>query len=327
MRAVQYHKYGGPDVTTVAEIPRPEPGAGEVLVDVRAASVNPIDTYVREGSLEPPDGLPHVGGSDFAGVVESVGQSVTAFEEGDRVFGTGLGIFSPGTFAEYTVASADGVAPLPEAVSYQDGAAAAMAYATAWRALLWRGDLAFDDVCLVHGASGGVGHAAVQLAASAGAHVIGTAREGEPAAFVESLGADAVVDYRSDNLADAVRAGANDRPVDVALETHADASIDADLEVLSRGGRIVVIGEGGPIEITPEASMTAKKADADVRFMSLAASREDQAPILRRVGPRLADGTFTVHVDETYGLAEVSEAHERLAESGIHGKIVVDVGE
>lgn len=325
MQAVRYHEPGGPEVLAVDEVPRPEPAPDEVLVDVRAASVNPVDSYVREGGLSPPGGYPHVGGADLAGVVESVGALVTEFQAGDRVFATGLGVLSSGTYAEYAAVSADVLAPLPESVSFQQGAAGAMACATAWLSLVERGGLTVDDVCVVHGASGGVGHAAVQLAVHAGARAIGTASEGEPTRFVESLGADAVVDYGREDLSDAIRAAAGDRPADVVLETHADANLAADLEALSRGGAIVVIGEEGSIELDPGLSMTAKQADADLRFTSLVASRERRGPVLRRVGPLLAEGALSVRIEATFGLDEVAAAHERLAGSGVLGKLAIDV--
>ncbi|GAB3669759.1 NADPH:quinone reductase [Halopiger thermotolerans] len=326
MRAVRYHEYGDESVLTVEDdIERPTPDADEALVRIKAASVNPIDTYLREGNLEPVAGLPHVGGSDMAGVVEAVGDEVDTVEVGDRVFATGLGIFSPGTYAEYTVAPAEMLAPLPQSVSFRDGAAAAMAFTTSWRALVDRGDLSLGDVCLVHGASGGVGHAAVQIAAEAGSYVIGTAREGEPASLVRALGADAVVDYRVDDLPAELAAAADGRAIDVVLEPHADANLEADLERLAANGRVVVIGEESTIEIPSGPSMTAKQADADLRFMSIAASPAVQAPILRRVGPRLADGRFTVNIDSVFDLREVSAAHKRLAESGVLGKVVIDV--
>ncbi len=325
MRAARYHEYGDESVLTAEnDVPEPTPSDDEVLVRVKAASVNPIDTYVREGNVEPAGGLPHVGGSDMAGVVESVGDDVADFAAGDRVFATGLGVFSPGTYAEYTVAPADMLAPLPESVSFQTGAAAAMAFATAWRALIDRGDLSLGETCLVHGASGGVGHAAIQIAAAAGSHVVGTARDGDPASLVRSLGADAVVDYRSDYLADDLGAAADDRPLDVVFEPHADSNLDADLTCLARGGRIVIIGEESPIAIDSGTSMTAKQADADLRFMSIVASAKDQAPILRRVGELLADGTFTVEIDRVFGLDELSAAHSYLQSSGTLGKVVID---
>mgnify|MGYP000551384883 FL=1 len=322
MKAIRYHEHGDADVLTVDDVPTPDPGSGEVLVRVHAASVNPIDTYVREGGVEPADGLPHIGGADAAGVVEAVGDGVDGFAVGDRVFATGLGLFESGTYAEYVAAPAESLARLPAGVSFVDGAAAAMAFATAWRGLVGRGDLEIGDACLVQGGSGGVGHAAVQIAAHAGATVVATASGDE--AFVRGLGADAVVDYGGDDVADRLRDAAGG-DIDVVLETHAAANVATDLDVLARGGRIVVLGEEAPIRIDPGASMTGKIADADVRFMSIMASRDDQVPILERVGPRLADGTFEVEVEATYPLEDAAEAQRHVLSSGSRGKVVLEV--
>jgi NADPH2:quinone reductase len=322
MKAIRYHEHGDEDVLTVDDVPTPDPGHGEVLVRIHAASVNPIDTYVREGGVEPAGGLPHVGGADLAGVVETVGDGVGGIAAGDRVFATGLGLFEAGTYAEYVAAPAESLAPLPDEVSFVDGAAAAMAFATAWRGLAGRGELEVGDACLVQGGAGGVGHAAVQIAASAGATVVATASSDE--AFVRGLGADAVVDYRDDDVADRIREAAGG-DVDVVLETHAAANIGTDLDILGRGGRIVVLGEEGPIRIDPGASMTGKIADADVRFMSIMASRDDQVPILERVGPLLADGTFEVEIEATYPLAEAADAQRHVLSSGSRGKVVLEV--
>lgn len=327
MQAVRYHKYGDENVLTLEDgIEKPTPTSDQVLVRIKAASVNPIDTYLRKGNVPPANGLPHIGGSDMAGVVEAVGDGVSGFEEGDRVFSTGLGIFSQGTYAEYTVAPANMLAHLPENVSFREGAGAAMAFATSWRALIDRGGLSVGDVCLVHGASGGVGHAAVQVAAQAGSYVIGTAREGDPSSLARSVGADAVVDYRSTTLADDLAAATDGRQVDVVLESHADSNLEADLACLARNGRIVIIGEESPIEIPSGLSMTAKQADADLRFMSIAASPNDQASILQQVGSRLADGRFSVKIDSVFGLDGLPAAHDRLMSSGVLGKILVDPG-
>jgi NADPH2:quinone reductase len=164
----------------------------------------------------------------------------------------------------------------------------------------------------------------VQVAAAAGATVVGTAREGEPAAFARGLGADAVVDYRSETLADDVAAAADGRGVDVVFEPQADAHLTANLTCLARGGRIVVIGEQGPITVDGGTSMAAKQADADLRFMSIVASRGDQAAILERVGERLADGAFTAAIDSVFGLDSVPEALAELRSSGTLGKVVLD---
>ncbi|WP_338739803.1 NADPH:quinone reductase [Haloplanus salilacus] len=322
MKAIRYHEHGDTDVLTVDDVPTPEPGPGELLVRVRAASVNPIDTYVRDGAVSPADGLPHVGGSDMAGVVEAAGDGVDGMAVGDRVFATGLGLFEDGTYAEYVVAPAESLAPLPESVSFDEGAAAAMAFATAWRGLVYRGDLSVGDACLVQGGRGGVGHAAVQIAAHAGARVVATASTDH--SFLRDLGADAVVDYAADDAADRVREAAGGE-VDVVLETHAAANVETDLDLLARGGSVVILGEEEPIRIDPGASMTGKIADADLRFMSIMASRDDQVPILERVGPLLADGTFTVEIEAAYPLAEAAEAQRHVLSSGSRGKVVLDI--
>ena len=325
MRAIRYHEHGGEDVLTLDDVPRPTAGSDEVTVRVHAASVNPIDTYVREGNVSPNGGLPHIGGSDVAGTVEEIGERVDRFEPGDRVFATGLGLFQPGSYAEYVAVPAEKLAPLPDAVSFNEGAAAAMAFATAWRGLITRGDLSVGDVCLVLGWSGGVGHAGVQIARHAGATVVATAREGEPAAMARELGSDAVVDYRADDLAAEIREVTGGEPVDVVLEPHAASNIVADLDVLVRGGRITVIGEDSEIRIPPGASMTGKIADADLRFMSIVASTGDQGPILRSVAPLLAAGTFEVRIAETYPLSEVARAQADVVSGGTLGKVVIEV--
>jgi NADPH2:quinone reductase len=325
MHAIRYHEHGDEDVLTLDEVPRPTAGTGEVTVRVHAASVNPIDTYVREGNVSPSGGLPHIGGSDVAGTVESVGDGVERFEPGDRVFATGLGLFQPGSYAEYVAVPAAKLAPLPDSVSFTEGAAAAMAFATAWRGLVTRGDLSVGDVCLVHGGSGGVGHAGVQIARHAGATVVATAREGEPAAMARELGADAVVDYRAEDLPAEIRAATGGEPVDVVLEPHAASNIVADLDVLVRGGRITVIGEDRAIQIPPGASMDGKIADADLRFMSIVASTDDQGPILRSVAPLLGDGTFEARVAKTYPLSAVADAQADVMAGGTLGKVVIEV--
>ncbi|QLG29501.1 NADPH:quinone reductase [Halorarum halophilum] len=322
MRAVRIDDHGGPDILAEAEVATPEPGHGEVLVRTVAASVNPIDTYVREGAAEPADGLPHVVGSDVAGVVVAAGAGVDEFAPGDRAFATGLGLFEQGSYAEYVPVPADRLAHLPEAVPFRTGAAAAMVYPTAWRALVDRGGLTVGDACLIQGGAGGVGNAAVQIARHAGTEVVATARP-DDAELVEDAGADAVVDYRADDMAGAVRAAGVDA-VDVVLETHADRNLAGDLDLLSRGGRVVVIGEEAPIELSPSLSMDAKIADADLRFMSIVASAEDQKRLLERTAPRLADGTFDVRVADVYPFPEAAEAHRAVESTGTGGKVLLE---
>lgn len=325
MRAVRFHEHGDPSVLELDTVRLPEPERGEVRIRIHAASVNPFDTYLRAGTIEPLTDLPHVPGSDAAGVVESVGDGVSSVSSGDRVYTTGLGFDRPGTHAEYTVVPADRVAILPRGVSFESAAAAAEPITTALQALLHRGNLSLGEVCLVQGASGGVGHVAAQIARRAGATVIGTARAGSPTEFVAELGVDGVVDYRRDDLADAIRSVTGGRAVDLVLETHADANVDADLAVLARGGRIVVLGESATIVIDPETAATAKMADADLRFTSHMASSHHHGELLERGARLLAEGDVIPEVAETYSLSEAAAAQERCRESGVLGKIVLDV--
>lgn len=325
MKAVRYHEHGDADVLTMDDVPEPTPGPEAVKVRVHAAGVNPIDTYVREGNVSPDDGLPHIGGADVAGVVEEAGNDTDAFEPGHRVFATGLGLFQPGSYAEYVAVPASTLAPLPEPVSFEEGAAAGMAFATAWRGLVTRGDLSVGDVCLVQGGSGGVGHAGVQIARYAGATVVATARDGDPAEMVRELGADAVVDYRAEDLLAGIREATGGDPVDVVLEPHAASNVVADLDVLARGGRITLIGEDDEIRIPPGPAMTGKIADADIRFVSIMASIDDQGPILRSVAPLLGDGTFEARIAKTYPLSEAAAAQRDVLSGGTLGKIVLEV--
>jgi NADPH2:quinone reductase len=323
MRAVRYHEHGDPSTLTLETVQRPSPGRGEVLVDVRAAGINPIDTYIIAGNAPPAGGLPATAGSDVAGVVSDVGDRVSDFEIGDRVYATALGLHSHGSLADYVVVPASVLAPLPETVPFANGAAAAMSFATAWRGLRDRGELQIGDQCLVSGAAGGVGHAAVQVANTAGSHVIALARP-ETAEFVRTLGADVVLDYRRDDLAMAINE-ASDGQLDVVLETHADSNLQPEIGAAGANARIVVLGEEGPISIDSATAMTAKQADLDVRFMSLAAATSAQAPTLEAVAPFLSAGQFEARIDSRFGIDEAPAAYRRLSEAGLHGRVIVDV--
>lgn len=320
--AVRYHEYGDENVLQVNTVDTPTLSADEVLVEVHAAGINPIDTYVCAGAVGAGD-LPRTIGSDVAGVVTETGAEVDDFEPGDRVYATCRGVVGEGTVAEAVTIPASVLAGLPAGVPFDEGAAAAMTFATAWRALVDRGTVSLGDCCLISGAAGGVGHAGVQVAHAAGATVVGLARP-ESESFVASLGADAVVDYRAADLADEIVDAAGGR-VEVALESHAGTNLAGDLGALARGGCIVVIGEEEPITIDSALSMQAKQVDVDLRFMSLAASVEDQRPTLEAIAPRLADSRFEPKIDSQFALAETASAYRRLAETGVEGSIVIDV--
>jgi|APHM01.1.fsa_nt_gi NADPH:quinone reductase and related Zn-dependent oxidoreductases len=240
MRAVRFHSHGGTDVLQVDEIEQPKPASDEVLIDVHGAAVNPVDTYFREGSYEPFT-LPMIPGIDAAGEVVAVGDDVTGFSEGDSAMATGIGKDHYGGYAEYAAIPDDRVVALPDEVDTVAAGAAGVAAVTAWRALISHADLQLGDRCLIHGGSGGVGHAAVQLAAAAGAQVITTASPGYHDELTD-LGADAVFDYRRDDLADAVRE-ASEGGVDVILDHRMHEYLQFDADVAATGCRVVGIGE------------------------------------------------------------------------------------
>ncbi|AHF99230.1 zinc-binding dehydrogenase [Halostagnicola larsenii XH-48] len=316
MRAVRYHEHGDADALELEEIPTPEPDEDEVLVEVSAAGINPVDTYFREGSYSPA-ALPWIPGSDFAGTVEAVGAEVTAFEPGERVFGTGLGKDIPGTCAEYVASPTDRIATLPDGVSFETGAALGVPAVTAWRSLIDHAELEPAERCLIHGGSGGVGHAAVQIAAATGAEVTTTASP-EHHEKLESLGADVVLDYARDDLEDAViTAGAPD----VILDHRLDDYLQFDADVATQGTRVVGIGN-----TVPEAGFSnvpaARSKELRIHLISMF-NTPDLAAVLRRVATLLSSGKLSAEIDRTYDLTEVSEAHDAVISESFFGKLVV----
>jgi len=317
MRAVRYHDHGGPDVLTVDSIDPPEPGHGELRIDVRAAGVNPVDTYFREGAYPVP-GLPMIPGSDAAGVVGAVGPGVEGFAEGDRVFATGLGNGRQGTYAEEVVAPAEWCARLPEAVTFGEGAAVALVGVTAWQAFVAHADIDPGERVLVHGGSGGVGHVAVQLAAAMGAAVTTTARP-EYADHLAGLGADSVVDYRQDHddLAAAIRdAGAPD----VVLDTFADRYLGLDAEVAAEGARIVLIGNEGPEASLPMGP--GKSKELGVQVMSMY-NTPDIGAVLDRLATLMVRGELAPDIARRYPLEDAGEAQRAVLEESFLGKLLV----
>lgn len=319
MRAIRFHEHGDADVLQLDDdVDEPTADAGEVLVRVRAASINPVDTYFREGSYEP-GGLPWIPGTDVAGEVAAVGDGVDRFNEGDRVFGTGLGGQRPGTYAEYTTVPEDRLAHLPDGVDYDAGAAVGVAGVTSWRALVDHAALEPAETVLVHGGSGGVGHVAVQVADAAGARVITTANP-DYASDLESMGADVVLDYARDDLADAiVDAG---RP-DVVLDHRLDDYLDLDATVARTGTRVVGIGN-----TVPEAGWVnvaaARAKDVQLTLMSMF-NTPRMADHLEKLARFMADGDLTPHVARTYDLADAADAQRDVMQDSFLGKLVLTV--
>jgi len=322
MRAVRFHEYGGPEVLTVDETDRPDPEGHDILVEIRAAGVNPVDTYFRDGSYEPFE-LPMTPGVDFAGEVVETSQYVTEFEAGDRVYGTGLGRDHHGGYAEYAICPTDRVVHLPESVAFENAGGAGVVSVTAWRALIDHAGLEPGETCLVHGGSGGVGHAAIQVAKATGAHVLTTASPEYHDRLFE-LGADAVVDYASDDLAETVRdaaLGNGSEGVDVILDHRLDDYLQFDAEVAATGARVVGIGENDP-QVSFENDGVARGRDVTYTFMTMFNTPDLTVP-LRRLAYLIGEGEVEIEVARTYDLKEAGNAQRAVMEDSHLGKLVL----
>lgn len=321
MQAVRYHEAGGPSVLQIEEVNRPEPNSDEVLIEMRAASVNPIDAKLRASGHSR---RPKTTGSDLAGIVTSIGDSVGGYEKGDRVFTTGLhtGRFSGGSFADYVVVPTDLLAPLPDGVTFEEGAAAALVGVTAWRAFVHHARLRPGMTAFVHGGNGGVGHVAIGLADAMGASTVATARPKHHDA-VREFGADTVFDYSRDDLTEAARDEIGS--VDAVLDHMPGTYLESDVDIAAFRGDIVVIA-GDEMTLSDLTAVRRKELDIHMMSMSNLATHTDApdiGPILSRLGQLLAEDRLSVTIDRTLSLEEASEAHQAVMEESIVGKIVV----
>ncbi len=318
MRAIHVPEFGEPEVMQLVEIPDPEPGPGQVVVRVHAAGVNPVDTYLRSGlyTFSPP--LPYTPGVDAGGEVEAVGEGVTRVAVGDRVYTAGS---LSGTYAEKTLCAEPQVFPLPDDISFAQGAALGIPYGTAHRALFHRAKAKPGETVLIHGASGGVGIAAVQLAKAAGLVVIGTAGAEDGERLVSDQGAQHVLNHHDAGHLQAAHELTEGRGLDIILEMLANVNLGQDLPVLGKRGRVVIIGSRGSVQINPRDLMT---QDADVLGMSLVnLNDDDRANIHSALREGLENASLRPVVSRELPLAEAIEAHHAVIESSTHGKIVL----
>lgn len=317
MKAILVHRFGEAEVMQLEEVSDPRPGEGQVVVRVKAAGVNPVDTYIRAGNYGTAT-LPYTPGFDGAGLVEAVGEGVERVKPGDRVY---LGGSLSGTYAERALCDEAQVHPLPATVSFAQGAAMGIPYATAYRALFQCAGAQPGEVVLVHGASGGVGIAAVQLARAAGLTVIGTGGTEKGRALVEREGAHHVLDHRSPGSVQQAIAVTGGRGVDVILEMLANENLGKDLGLLANGGRVVVIGCRGSVEINPRDAMI---REAKIIGMVLFnATARDLAGIHAALVAGLESGTVRPIVGREMPLADAPRAHRAVMEPGAYGKIAL----
>jgi NADPH2:quinone reductase len=318
MKAIQVHEFGGPEVLKLDEIPTPKPGPGQVLVRVHAAGVNPYDTYMRTGTyaIKPP--LPYTPGSDAAGVVESAGTGVTKVKAGDRVY-TAKTI--SGAYAEYTLAEETQVEILPANITYDQGAAIWVPYGTAYHALNQEARALAGETVLVHGASGGVGSAAVQIARAKGLTVFGTAGTDKGLDLVKKEGAHQAFNHTKQGYTDEIMKSTGGKGVNIVLEMLANVNLSADLKMLAPYGRVVVIGNRGEITINPRDLMARRSL---VRGFTLWAVTDAEAKEIHaglRAG--FENGSLRPIIGREIPLAEASRAHQEVLAPGSHGKIIL----
>ena len=313
--AIVMTETGGPEVLQLRPVALPVPGPGQVCVAVHAIGVNPVETYWRAGTNGRNPKLPYTPGQDAAGVVHAVGAAVKGFKVGDRVFTTGA---ATGTYAHHCLVDPLSLHHLPAKVSFEAGAALGTPALAAYRGLITRGQAKPCDRILVHGATGGVGTIAVQLAVSRGMTVVGTADDAEGVALIKQLGAAHAFIHTQAGYFDQVKKCG---PFDVIVECLANVNLAKDLEALAPKGRVTIVGSRGPVQIDPRLLMV---TEADVRGVFLTAqtaAERNEAVAALLAG--LTQGTIQPVIAEVLPLADAGQAHRNVVAPKRQGKIIL----
>jgi NADPH2:quinone reductase len=318
MKAIVINEFGGPEVMKLEEVPTPRPEGAQVLVRIHAAGVNPVDTYIRSGvhALKPK--LPYTPGKDGAGTVEAVGGGVSKFKPGDRVY---VADSLTGTYAEFALCREEQLGALPAAVSFEAGAGVFTPYATAYRALFQKAGATTGETVLIHGASGGVGLAAIQWAKHADLTVIGTASSKEGKRLALEVGAAHVFDHSDPEHFEHILDATRGEGVEIIIEMLANVNLETDFEVLKKFGRVVVVGSRGSLEFTPRLAMT---KDATIFGMSLFNAPADALnEIHGKIHDGLSAGYLKPRVHRSFSLAAAAAAHREVMETKAQGKIIL----
>jgi NADPH2:quinone reductase len=318
MKAILVREFGAPEVLKLEEVPTPTPGLSQVLVRMKAAGVNPADTYMRTGnySVKPP--LPYTPGSDGAGVIEAIGAGVSTVKSGDRVY---VARSLTGTYAEYALTTESQVHPLPSGTSFQQGAGIYVPYGTAYRALHQMAHAKAGETLLVHGASGGVGIATVQIARAIGMTVIGTAGTVKGLELVTREGAHHVFNHHEPAYQQEITKFVGGRGVDVIVEMLANVNLSADMKMVATNGRIVIVGSRADATITPRDLMARTASIHGFVLWNVPADAELELHAGIIAG--LENGTLRPVVGTELPLEQAAAAHKQVMDKGAFGKIVL----
>uniref|UniRef100_A0A8D0ATV1 Crystallin, zeta (quinone reductase) n=1 Tax=Sander lucioperca TaxID=283035 RepID=A0A8D0ATV1_SANLU len=320
LRAIRVSEFGAPSVLRLcSDVTVPQPGHRQVLIRVHACGVNPVETYIRAGTYARKPPLPYTPGTDVAGVVESVGEGVTAVKAGDRVFTTAT---ESGGYAEYTVAADERVHKLPDALHFSQGAAIGIPYFTAYRALVHKAHAKAGETVLIHGASGGVGVAACQLSRALGLKVLGTAGTPEGMKMVLNNGAHLAFNHREEGYTDKIMEATEGRGIDVIVEMLSNVNLSKDLQMLAFGGRVTIIGCRGSIEINPRDTMAKESSIMGVALFFATPEENKECAALLYAG--MEAGWLRPVVGSQYPLDKAAQAHHDIIECpGAAGKTVL----
>ena len=326
MKAAYIEQIGPPKNIVFGDLPKPKPAAGQVLVKIEAVAVNPVDTYIRAGMYPTDLSLPYIVGCDLAGVVEAVGSEVTKFHKGDRVWGTNQGVSGrQGTFAEFAAIDEHWLYPTPEEVSDQDAAAVALVGITAHLGLFREAKLKMGDSVYIGGGAGGVGSCAIQMARAIGARVLASAGNKEKTKICRQLGANAVLNYKTDNLDAALERFGS---IDVWLDTKREQSFDRAIGHMAVNGRIIVMSGGESRSKFPVGQFYAKDCKL-LGYMLFNAPPEEQRKSAAEINRWMAKGKLRPLIGRVMNLAEAADAHKLQEEntlgksSALSGKIVL----
>lgn len=318
MKTIVVREFGAPEVLKLEEKSDLEPSENQILIRIKAVGVNPVETYIRLGQYPKVPDLPFTPGKDAAGIVEKIGENITGFKVGDRVLTTNS---LTGTYAEFCLCGEHQLIKLPDNISFEQGAGVFTPYATAFRALFQKAKAKSGETILIHGASGGVGMAAIQWAKNAGLKVIGTASSEEGKKLVKEQGADYVFDHSDENYLNEIKEATNGKGVDIILEMLANVNLVKDFDVLAQFGRIPIIGNRGTLDFNPRLAMS---KDASLYGMSLFnAPPDEMREIHEAIYDGLAKGFLNPIVGKIFDLKNAPEAHREVIEGKAFGKIIL----